>query len=502
MNKLSIVKRDPWVVLSRSWVLVMFCIFCSMQSSNVSAYSTEFHGYLESNLILRDTNGFQYGFFDKGEAIQQRNTLKFDVDIMPGLTFGTEANTFSVEKVHLTYRGAVDSIFTLRDKDYDVIRTTGPSRFELGRDDIAYENDLREATVDLTYEGTAGKSFLRLGRQMVSWGEALGVTITDVINPPDNSFQMFFLNPDELKIPLWMARYNHSVRVSPSLGINGDFVVVPDVRPQQFAPLDSSMAAPYAFVFAGLKGLNVREEVDTRQVQWGGRIKFELGTNSNIALSYFEGINAGPAIELRDLVFIGGIPYPTTAVFTHPWIKTYGGSFDTYVGLLDVVVRGEFGLIKGSPVSLPATAPDFILSSMSMRTYRLKDVGKAMLAVDKNVWAKWLSDSQVNLSLQWVHNHIYDWEPVYDASATKEDIDLPLLMISWNNFHGQLAPSLMAMYDTQGTCMTQVSAKWSITSAWYVSLALQAFWGDTTAKSDFAPLIGTSEATIKVGYQF
>ncbi|MFH2047254.1 MAG: hypothetical protein ABIK92_19170, partial [Pseudomonadota bacterium] len=64
--------------------------------------ATSFHGYLESNIVLRDVNGAQYGFFDQTEAVQQRNTLKFDVDIDPDIDMGP----FRVEKVHLTFRGA------------------------------------------------------------------------------------------------------------------------------------------------------------------------------------------------------------------------------------------------------------------------------------------------------------------------------------------------------------------------------------------------------------
>lgn len=502
MNKNNrLINSVKWPVAA-----VMFVI-CCLQISIALAFYTEFHGYVESNVILRDTNGFQYGFFDKTDVVQQRNTLKFDLDVFPELTFGSEANTFGFEKVHFTYRGAYDSIFSLRDDAYGKIRNTGPSRFDLGKDDIKFENDLREASVDLTYTGAASKSFLRLGRQLVSWGEASGITIIDKINPPDNSYQMFFLNPDDLKIPLWMARYNHSISPSPNFGLNFDFLVVPDVRPQRFAPLDSSMAAPYAFTFQSLKGLNVIEDVNTNQTQWGGRITANFGSYSSVALSYYEGINSGPAIELRNWVVNPALrrAVPTTAAFTHPWIKTYGATFNSYIPPADLVFKGEFGLTQDSPVNLPGSAPDVTVGSGGSilgKTYRLKNLGQGMLGVDKNVWMKWLSNVQVNLGVQWIHNHIYDWETVFDASSTKQDIDLVSFQANWTWWNGRINPLIFIIYDTQGTAMTNVQVKWTITKNWYTAVMAQAFWGDQNAKSSYAPLIGTSELTYKIGFQW
>lgn len=505
--------KNNRLIKSVKWpVAAMLCVFCCLQISIASAFYANFHGYVESNVIVRDTNGFQYGFFDKAEAVQQRNTLKFDLDVYPELMFGSERDTFQFEKVHFTYRGAYDSIFDLRNEAYGSIRRTGPSRFELGKDDIKFDNDLREAAADLTYTGAAGMSFLRVGRQLVSWGEAGGVTILDKINPSDNSYQMFFLDPDDMKIPLWMVRYNHSIAPSSKFGLNFDFVVVPDVRPQRFAPLDSSLAAPYSFIFQSLKGMKIIEDVNTDQTQWGGRVTANIGSYASLALSYYEGINSGPAIELRDWVIHPALrrPVPTTAAFTHPWTKTYGATFNSYIPPADLVIKGEFGLTQDAPVNLPGAAPDVTLGSpaipgaspMVAKTYRLKNIGQGMLGVDKNVWMKWLSEAQVNLGAQWIRNHIFDWESVFDASATKKDIDLVTFTANWTWWNGRINPFLFIIYDTQGTYMTRGQIKWTIDKNWYAMWMTQAFWGDKKAKSSYAPLIGTSEMTFKVVFQW
>jgi len=113
--------------------------------------------------------------------------------------FGLKYGDFKFDKAHLTFRGAYDTIFNMRYDEYKDIRKERLNRFTYGLYDIEYEADLREASVDFTYEGDYGAGFLRLGRQLVSWGETAGLTILDNINPADNSYQMFFLNPDDLQ---------------------------------------------------------------------------------------------------------------------------------------------------------------------------------------------------------------------------------------------------------------------------------------------------------------
>lgn len=60
--------------------------------------------------------------------------------------------------------------------------------------------DLRELYVDWKL----GRSFLRLGKQQVVWGESDGIKVLDVVNP--QSFREFILDDfDDSRIPLWMV---------------------------------------------------------------------------------------------------------------------------------------------------------------------------------------------------------------------------------------------------------------------------------------------------------
>ena len=50
---------------------------------------------------------------------------------------------------------------------------------------------------------------LVIGRQIVNWGESLAFRVADVINPNDSRFSLFFLDPEETRIPQWMLHGYH-----------------------------------------------------------------------------------------------------------------------------------------------------------------------------------------------------------------------------------------------------------------------------------------------------
>lgn len=237
-------------------------LFCT---NSGQALDTEFHGRVQSTFVLRDTNGFQYGFLDESKGIQWRNELKFDITARPEYE---EEHAFRLEKVFLSYRGAYDAIFDVcKDRDAwqdpagdEAIREKATDDFDLGKDDIETENDLREAFVDLVGEVGTQSLTLRLGRQIVQWGEADGFNVVNVLNPNDNSVLMFFESPEDLATPLWMARLNYSAGdVGPLHDVGLEVVLIPDIRPMLFAPLhdtqyeDYNCNAPYAFGIQQLK---------------------------------------------------------------------------------------------------------------------------------------------------------------------------------------------------------------------------------------------------------
>lgn len=517
MNQLKRNGLMKWVL---PWVITAMLGMISSEAKAVDVsykqLSVAFHGYVELNWILRDTNGWQNQFMYPTEGVQQRNTLKFDLDIQPGWELGP----LSLDKVHLTYRGAYDSIFDIRSDKYRQIREKGgPSKFDFGKQDIRLENDLREFFFDVVYTGSLGTGFVRPGRQLISWGETIGVTIIDTINPPDNSFQMFFLNPDDLKQPLWMIRTNYSLPPMKLVYVNLDFLAIPEIRPLQFAPLDESMDAPYASIlpFAALPDAGVKlikYEVPTNSWAFAVKLTADIGSNLSVSAVYNKHLGGSPGLALTNFALDLSDPnlfVPQEALLSFFMTETVGGFFNYYFQPLDIVLQGEIGRTNNVPVALPITSPDLVYGDDSVIpglvpeaavTFRMKPVTKWMLGFGKELRWRWFADTNITWGVQWIHTRYGEWEELFNESPIAKDSDLFVTMFQWWWLHSKIQPMIMFMAETTGNYMSQTSILWTISKNWYAKVAGQGFWGKEGTKSQFALQLNTSELTFKVGFQW
>ncbi len=244
-------------------IIALSFLVCAVLCWNINpgyAFKTDFHGHLQTNYILRDTNGFQNKFMDDVVCSQWLTELKFDVTVRPeDMSWGN----IKLHKFFFTYRGAYDAVFDVTDR-WDNVRDKSPDDWQLGKDDLKVENDLREAFVDLVSEfGEQQSIVVRLGRQIVQWGEADGFNVVNQVNPQDNSNKMFFEKPEDIATPLWMLRADYTTgMIGPFDSIDLQLVVIPDIRPHQYAPLTDDESgvdayghnnAPYAFGFKYVK---------------------------------------------------------------------------------------------------------------------------------------------------------------------------------------------------------------------------------------------------------
>jgi len=62
---------------------------------------------------------------------------------------------------------------------------------------------LKELYVDLM---DSGAFQIRLGKQLVSWGDVADARVADVVNPIDNKYRLAFPDWEDYKLGLWMAR--------------------------------------------------------------------------------------------------------------------------------------------------------------------------------------------------------------------------------------------------------------------------------------------------------
>jgi hypothetical protein len=199
-------------------------------------------GNLQTQNIARTPDAGSFEF------IQNRNTshIRLDYDWLQAGRFLSTYDIPFVESSHLfvLWRGVYDSVYTTTPGfvqkedihgrayngrtyfDYATqigfstgtrFRTLRPDQHGLGglshgeRDALAFDNQLREAYVDLAFRPIP--LTVRAGRQQVVWGETDNFRMLDRVNPLDFTwhFQQEIPTPgyswDEIRRPLWMLKF-------------------------------------------------------------------------------------------------------------------------------------------------------------------------------------------------------------------------------------------------------------------------------------------------------
>lgn len=92
-----------------------------------------------------------------------------------------------------------------------------------------YNNfDFRELRIDWR---PANSHTIRIGRQIVNWGESISARVGDVVNPVDGRFDLGFTNLEDTRIPIWMVRGLHMM---PSLRSSIDWIFSPYMEPDRY----------------------------------------------------------------------------------------------------------------------------------------------------------------------------------------------------------------------------------------------------------------------------
>jgi hypothetical protein len=113
-------------------------------------------------------------------------------------------------RLFMLYRGVYDSVYdyTPGFAQRDIYGKPSPLQLDdlsgPRRDGIKFENDLREAYIDLSFK-EAPLSF-RLGRQQIVWGETDNFRLLDRVNGLDLTWHLQQESWDELRIPYWMIK--------------------------------------------------------------------------------------------------------------------------------------------------------------------------------------------------------------------------------------------------------------------------------------------------------
>jgi hypothetical protein len=196
---------------------------------------------------------------------------------------------------------------------------------------------LREAILAVS----RGDLDVRLGRQQIVWGEAIGTFVTDVVNPRD--FREFIL-PDfsELRIPIWALDATYRL----TEGVSFEGVWTPDTRshtlPKRGAEFQFA-SIPFRFRNPVIRLPDAQDEWSLARSEGGFRLS-ALRDGWDTSLIYYDGADKSPVLFQRRL------PQPTgpdviALVPGHPRLHIVGATLGKSVE--PVVVRGEIALTIG-----------------------------------------------------------------------------------------------------------------------------------------------------------
>lgn len=209
-----------------------------------------------------------------------------------------------------------------------------------------------------------GNWWVRLGKQQIAWGEALGLRVLDTVNPLDLTqfiaFDRIYEEFDRIRIPEWFLRTDYTIPTQAIPDLTVEFIANPGVwSPNLLAP----QGAPYNVVPAFLK---IDDHVKQTLPTLGGRITGTAG-NTQFSLNFVSKPNDGAIGVFKD--FDGGCfapPYDPLACRVildgrHPRVNIAGGSMNYNWGSAGAVLRFETTVtpdapflrtVDGTPVSI------------------------------------------------------------------------------------------------------------------------------------------------------
>ena len=281
---------------------------------------------------------------------------------------------------------------------YDGVWDYGPSIFSSDRERAKYLLDNRDQINDLKWDAdlfigyldmTSGPFFMRVGRQVMSWGEMSTLRVMDAINPTDNSSLAVDLL--ERLVPLFMVRTNMAFdNVGPfdSVSIQGYYVPGAIDNTSGEDIIDGSpMLPPIGRDKPGdfLSTLKLVSDVvddDLTSDRYGVKLGL-MFKGLDLSFAYFRTYSDQPVPNLDISAFqpvylnfrtfpFGSFGQPDFLLSALNWalgnqklkvlldvepVDVYGGSFNYYLSKIDTVVRGEVAFYKNVPKMTAGSVP-------------------------------------------------------------------------------------------------------------------------------------------------
>jgi len=268
---------------------------------------------------------------------------------------------YAQDEFSLQLNGFVDTYHALQAKyPHKVMSSRTRARLELRADygeatlyssmNIAYNSLLKDqsgAFLREAYFDYAGKFLeIKAGRQIITWGVADGLRITDLISPMD--YTEFMANDyDDIRVPVNAVNLKY-----PGESFSAEVVFVP--VPEYFV-MPEGEDNPWTMALPDRARMDVGDTPEKRlkNSEVGGRLRFFL-ENFDFSLTAMHTYNKAPVTVARynpktDSILIKGVYKP---------MEVFGGDISIPMG--EFVIRGEFAEYLNEPIALANSSDYFV----------------------------------------------------------------------------------------------------------------------------------------------
>ena len=398
--------------------------------------------------------------------------------------------------------------------------------------DTGWDKMLHEAYVTWS----PGNFFLRVGKQIVGWGETDGFRLMDQINPVDNRRGLGDVEFENSIIPIWLVRADYHIQPQSSWlqDIGLETVFNPNARFMPDRPIDlgndvSGIWAPDVQPFPGGQLGSTRYDNkapgdwERAGMEFGVRVKGVVN-DMIFSLNYFNGLSNESQLKLIGAPDVTLAPNGTPILHLpleqrYPRYQMVGATFtsdfpavsSSALGGVAPVLRLEVERVFNNTMGVEGGA-----SGPPFERYVKKDELRYVVGVDWKVRVDFLNPKAFFFfSGQFFHRHVMnfnaDMTPAEVAAKMdlkdflaniKEDNYVSTLVVNTSYFHNKLTPQFFWMRDmTLNGNMFKPQLTYDYSDKWHYTIGALFLDGKTSQKG-FEPLKNKDQLFATVKYRF
>ena len=391
--------------------------------------------------------------------------------------------------------------------------------FQRSASNNAWDTDWYQVLKELHVTWTPGDFLLRAGKQIISWGELLGVRVLDVINPSDGHRGPADIEFETSIVPVWMLRADYRLPYTSSLfsEINLQFFYDPraDKAIYTTGPNGTDWGGiwfPYIAVSPGVlvgsQNVNLHHSDGWTDPTIGFRIQGKIG-DSLASLNFLYGRDY-TALPQGAPTIAGAEPFGAVTVLhansdtAFPIRRLIGGMFATELssiprlnGMSSPMFRLEW---------LYAFQSTFLSPTYTVETH---DNQKLAASLEVGMPIRILNPSAVfEFSLQYSLNRIAGIEDGFENGVTGTDgpvnqlNHMTVFSVSTSYFAARLMPAIAWIQDwTTHSSMARVQASYTLRSDITIIGAILWFEGSEPTRG-FEVFDHKDYASLKVQFKF